>query len=115
MYACVSLYVQTYVCACVCAYLCKFFFVCVRAFMLQRLSWIPGIFFFSIVWGIGGMLTGDSRIKFNPFFRTLSSGTDQENPRPKTCKINKVQMRFQCLQIVWFHAPIVMCTPGILT
>eukprot|EP00117_Sycon_ciliatum_P023820 scpid1450/ scgid20157/ Dynein heavy chain 3, axonemal; Axonemal beta dynein heavy chain 3; Ciliary dynein heavy chain 3 len=58
----------------------------------QRLSWIPGLFFFAIAWGVGGMLTGDSRVKFDPFFRTLISGTDQDNPRPKSCKISKTAL-----------------------
>ena len=35
-------------------------------------------------------MTGDSRKKFDVFYRTLVSGTDQEHPRPKIIKLSKV-------------------------
>ena len=36
-------------------------------------------------------MNGDSRKKFDVFFRTLISGTDNDHPRPKTFKLGKVQ------------------------
>ena len=36
-------------------------------------------------------MTGDSRKKFDVFFRTLVAGMDQEHPRPKSIKIAKVR------------------------
>ena len=41
-------------------------------------------------------MTGDSRIKFDIYFRMLVSGTDQEHPRPKTIKLAKVNYS-QCM------------------
>ena len=35
-------------------------------------------------------MTGDSRKKFDVYFRTLVSGTDQDHPRPKAIKLSKV-------------------------
>ena len=37
-------------------------------------------------------MNGDSRKKFDIFFRTLISGTDSDHPRPKTFKLGKVGM-----------------------
>ena len=56
----------------------------------QSSVWLPCLFMFSIVWTLGGTMTGDSRKKFDVFFRTLVSGTDQEHPRPKSIKLAKV-------------------------
>ena len=36
-------------------------------------------------------MTGESRKKFDTFFRTLVSGSDAENPKPKSIKLTKVQ------------------------
>uniref|UniRef100_H2ZME5 AAA+ ATPase domain-containing protein n=1 Tax=Ciona savignyi TaxID=51511 RepID=H2ZME5_CIOSA len=47
------------------------------------------LFLFSIVWTISGTIDGDSRHKFDNFFRTLISGTDNNNPKPKTSKLTK--------------------------
>ena len=52
--------------------------------------WLQGLFLFALVWTVGGTITGDSRKKFDVFFRTLISGTDPEHPKPKSCKITKV-------------------------
>ena len=52
--------------------------------------WLQGLFLFSLVWTVGGTITGDSRKKFDVFFRTLISGTDADNPKPKSIKITKV-------------------------
>ena len=35
-------------------------------------------------------MTGESRKKFDTFFRTLVSGSDAENPKPKSIKLTKV-------------------------
>ena len=35
-------------------------------------------------------MNGDSRKKFDVFFRTLVTGADLEHPRPKSVKLNKV-------------------------
>uniref|UniRef100_H2ZME2 AAA+ ATPase domain-containing protein n=1 Tax=Ciona savignyi TaxID=51511 RepID=H2ZME2_CIOSA len=51
--------------------------------------WLQGLFLFSIVWTISGTIDGDSRHKFDNFFRTLISGTDNNNPKPKTSKLTK--------------------------
>lgn len=53
---------------------------------------IQNIFLFSLVWSLAGTLNGDSQRKFDPFFRTLVSGTNQEFPRPKRIKITKSNM-----------------------
>ena len=45
---------------------------------------------FSLIWSLGGALVGDSRTKFDSFYRTLVAGVDPDHPRPKTLKINKV-------------------------
>ena len=34
-------------------------------------------------------MTGASRLKFDVFFRTLISGTNQEHPNPKSIKFSK--------------------------
>ncbi|CAI8006104.1 Dynein heavy chain 3, axonemal, partial [Geodia barretti] len=55
----------------------------------QSLVWLPCLFLFSLVWSLGGALVGDSRTKFDVFYRTLISGTDQQHPRPKNIKLAK--------------------------
>ena len=37
-------------------------------------------------------MNGDSRKKFDVFFRTLVSGTDTQFPRPKSFKLGKVSL-----------------------
>ena len=54
------------------------------------MQWLQSFFLFSLVWTLGGTMNGDSRTKFDVFFRTLISGTDQHHPRPKTIKLTKV-------------------------
>ena len=49
-----------------------------------------GLFLFSVVWSIGATINGDSRKKFDAFFRLLISGTDKDHPKPKNIKISKV-------------------------
>ncbi len=63
----------------------------------QSIVWIQCLFIFSLVWTLGGTMNGDSRKKFDVFYRTLVSGTDQEYPRPKIIKLSKVHCIFVCL------------------
>lgn len=55
----------------------------------QITIWLQGLFLFALVWSLGGTITGDSRKKFDIFFRNLLSGKDDENPRPKSIKLKK--------------------------
>uniref|UniRef100_A0A4W6EBD4 Dynein axonemal heavy chain 3 n=1 Tax=Lates calcarifer TaxID=8187 RepID=A0A4W6EBD4_LATCA len=50
----------------------------------QITMWLQGLFLFAIVWTVGGTITGDSRKKFDVFYRNLIMGMDDEHPRPKT-------------------------------
>ena len=43
-----------------------------------------------MVWGVAGTITGESRKKFDAFFRLLISGTDKDHPKPKNIKLSKV-------------------------
>jgi len=52
---------------------------------------LQGLFLFSVVWTIAGTLTGESRKKFDIYFRTLISGTDAAHPKPKSVKLTKVR------------------------
>ena len=54
------------------------------------MNWIQGLFLFCLVWGVAGTITGDSRKKFDTFFRLLISGTDKDHPKPKDIKLSKV-------------------------
>ncbi len=56
----------------------------------QSTVWLPCLFVFSLIWTLGGTMTGDARKKFDVFYRTLVSGTDQDHPRPKIIKLSKV-------------------------
>ena len=58
---------------------------------MQITLWLQCLLLFSVVWGVGGTLTGDSRTKFDAYFRNLISGTDPDHPRPKTFKLGKVR------------------------
>ncbi|XP_071813132.1 dynein axonemal heavy chain 3-like isoform X2 [Apostichopus japonicus] len=55
----------------------------------QITLWLQGLFLFCLVWSLGATMTGDSRNKFNQYFRTLISGTDPDHPKPKSIKISK--------------------------
>lgn len=53
----------------------------------ERTNMLVANFFFCIVWSIGADLDGDSRIKFDEFFRSLC---DENNSKyPKYEKFNK--------------------------
>lgn len=55
----------------------------------QVTLWLQGLFLFSLVWTIGGTTMGESKKKFDVYFRTLISGTDNDHPKPKSIKITK--------------------------
>ncbi|EDV27935.1 uncharacterized protein TRIADDRAFT_52992 [Trichoplax adhaerens] len=52
-------------------------------------TWLQCTYLFALTWSIGSAINNDSRVKLNLFFRTLVSGTDKENPKPKDIKIPK--------------------------
>lgn len=53
----------------------------------QITMWLQGLFLFSVVWSLGGTITGDSRKKFDLYYRSLIKGEDKENPRPAGIKL----------------------------
>ncbi|NXU08026.1 DYH3 protein, partial [Pardalotus punctatus] len=55
----------------------------------QITSWLQGLFLFALVWTIGGIMDADSRRKFDSFYRSLLMGMSDENPRPKSVKLNQ--------------------------
>ncbi|XP_072168572.1 dynein axonemal heavy chain 3-like [Diadema setosum] len=55
----------------------------------QITLWLQGLFLFCMVWTVGGTMNGDSRKKFDQFFRLLISGTHPDHPKPKSIKITK--------------------------
>ncbi|KAM4725109.1 LOW QUALITY PROTEIN: dynein axonemal heavy chain 3-like [Anableps anableps] len=55
----------------------------------QITMWLQNLFLFALVWSLGGTITGDSRKKFDMFFRNLLMGMDNEHPRPKSIKLKK--------------------------
>ncbi|KAG7245081.1 hypothetical protein INR49_023647, partial [Caranx melampygus] len=58
----------------------------------QITLWLQGLFLFAVVWTLGGTITGDSRKKFDIFYRNLIMGMDDEHPRPKSIKLKKNQI-----------------------
>ncbi|XP_038676444.1 dynein heavy chain 3, axonemal isoform X3 [Scyliorhinus canicula] len=55
----------------------------------QITLWLQGLFLFATVWAIGATINGESRKKFDVFFRNLILGMDDHNPRPKSVKLTK--------------------------
>ncbi|KAJ3328189.1 Dynein heavy chain 7, axonemal [Blyttiomyces sp. JEL0837] len=51
--------------------------------------WITSIFIFSSVWSLGGTIDGDSRKKFDFFFRRLVEGQENAYPIPNNIRIDK--------------------------
>ena len=51
--------------------------------------WILGLFTFALTWTIGGTITGDSRKKFDVFFRDVIRGGYGDWPVPKSCLLIK--------------------------
>ncbi|KAK4874901.1 hypothetical protein RN001_014261 [Aquatica leii] len=54
--------------------------------------WLQCSLVFSVIWGLGSMLTSQGRVTFDAFFRKLLYGEDKENPKPKTFKLTKNQL-----------------------
>ena len=52
--------------------------------------YLQNLFTFSLVWTLGGTMNGNSRTKFDVFFRDLTNGLNDDYPKPKSVKINKV-------------------------
>ncbi|KAK3579501.1 hypothetical protein CHS0354_028323 [Potamilus streckersoni] len=52
----------------------------------QVTMWLQGLFIFSLIWSVGATLAGESRKKFDQFFRNVLSGTDPDHPKPKSIK-----------------------------
>jgi dynein heavy chain len=55
------------------------------------LLWLQGLFLFSLIWGLAGTITGDSRKKFDTFLRDFLTGAIEEHPKPKSIKFSKVK------------------------
>ncbi|KAM6951542.1 dynein axonemal heavy chain 3 [Aplochiton taeniatus] len=55
----------------------------------QVTMWLQGLFLFAVVWSVGGTINGDSRKKFDVFYRHLITGMNEEHPRPKSVKLTK--------------------------
>ncbi|XP_053480111.1 dynein axonemal heavy chain 3-like [Ictalurus furcatus] len=55
----------------------------------QMTVWLQSLFLYAVVWTVGGTINGDSRKKFDVFYRNLLTGTMDENPRPKSVKLTK--------------------------
>lgn len=55
----------------------------------QMTLWLQSLFLFSAVWSLGGTITGDSRAKFDVFYRHLVKGMNDEHPQPESIKLNK--------------------------
>lgn len=55
------------------------------------LLWLQGLFLFSLIWGLAGTITGDSRKKFDTFLRDFLTGANEEYPKPKSIKFSKVK------------------------
>uniref|UniRef100_A0A7N6BTR8 Dynein axonemal heavy chain 7 n=1 Tax=Anabas testudineus TaxID=64144 RepID=A0A7N6BTR8_ANATE len=55
----------------------------------QITMWLQGLFLFAVVWTLGGTITGESRQKFDVFYRNLLMGVDNEHPRPPSIKLKK--------------------------
>uniref|UniRef100_A0A671XYF8 Dynein axonemal heavy chain 7 n=1 Tax=Sparus aurata TaxID=8175 RepID=A0A671XYF8_SPAAU len=58
----------------------------------QITMWLQGLFLFAVVWTLGGTITGDSRKKFDVFYRNLIMGMDDEHPRPKSVQLKKTNL-----------------------
>ncbi|KAI9093996.1 dynein heavy chain, N-terminal region 2-domain-containing protein, partial [Phlyctochytrium arcticum] len=54
-----------------------------------QMLWLHCIFLFSAVWSLGGTMDGESRKKFDGFFRNLVDGNSNEHPVPSNVKIDK--------------------------
>ena len=55
----------------------------------QTTMWLQGLFLFAVVWSVGGTINGDSRKKFDAYYRLLITGTESEHPTPKNVQLSK--------------------------
>ncbi|KAI3380917.1 hypothetical protein SNEBB_002522 [Seison nebaliae] len=55
----------------------------------QIFLWIQGIFLFSVVWGIGATLDGQSRKKFDEYLRNILMNQNTDHPKPNVVKLSK--------------------------
>ncbi|KAL0279081.1 UNVERIFIED_CONTAM: hypothetical protein PYX00_000712 [Menopon gallinae] len=54
--------------------------------------WLQCTFLFCLVWGLGGTMNGESRKKFDVWFRKVLLDHDPDHPRPKMFKLAKHQL-----------------------
>lgn len=55
----------------------------------QVTLWLQALFVFAVVWSLGGTINGNSRKKFDIFYRNLIMGTNTDHPRPQSVKLTK--------------------------
>ncbi|XP_028284148.1 dynein heavy chain 3, axonemal [Parambassis ranga] len=55
----------------------------------QITMWLQSLFLLAVVWSLGGTITGDTRKKFDVFYRNLIAGMDDKHPRPKNIQLTK--------------------------
>ncbi|KAK2870454.1 hypothetical protein Q8A67_024846 [Cirrhinus molitorella] len=55
----------------------------------QVTLWLQALFLFAVVWSLGGTINGNSRKKFDIFYRNLILGTNATHPRPQSVKLTK--------------------------
>lgn len=55
----------------------------------QVTLWLQALFVFAVVWSLGGTINGNSRKKFDIFYRDLIMGTNTDHPRPQSVKLTK--------------------------
>uniref|UniRef100_A0A8C5C287 Dynein axonemal heavy chain 3 n=1 Tax=Gadus morhua TaxID=8049 RepID=A0A8C5C287_GADMO len=51
--------------------------------------WLQGLFLFAVVWSVGGTINGDSRKRFDVYYRLLITGAESEHPPPKNIQLSK--------------------------
>uniref|UniRef100_A0A3P8VG82 Dynein axonemal heavy chain 7 n=1 Tax=Cynoglossus semilaevis TaxID=244447 RepID=A0A3P8VG82_CYNSE len=52
-------------------------------------TWLQCLFLFSVVWSLGGTITGNSRKKFDSFYRQLMQGMNDDYHKPKSVTLKK--------------------------
>ncbi|EDV21418.1 uncharacterized protein TRIADDRAFT_60039 [Trichoplax adhaerens] len=52
-------------------------------------AWLQALFQFALVWSLGAVIEGDSRAKFDEWFKPLAAGTNKNFPLPKDLKMPK--------------------------
>lgn len=58
----------------------------------QIIFWLQGLFVFALIWTIAGTAYGDSKKKFDEFYRQLLLDQNPDYPRPKVVKMTKVSV-----------------------